>query len=95
MVNLVISSFPTFMMWSMKIPLTVIKQIDPYRKHCLWRGLDINSKKPPKAAWKMVWLPKEEGGLGVIDLRVRNEALLLRNLNKFFNREDLPWVNLI
>jgi hypothetical protein len=43
----------------------------------------------------MVCLPKEEGGLGVIDLRVQNEALLLKNLHKFFNKENLPWVNLI
>jgi hypothetical protein len=40
-------------------------------------------------------LPKEEGGLGVIDLRVHNEALLLKNLHKFFNKVNLPWVKLI
>jgi hypothetical protein len=32
------------------LPKTVIRQIDRFRKHCLWRGSDINSKKPPKAA---------------------------------------------
>jgi len=95
MVNSVISSFPTFMMCSMKIPTAVIEQIDKYRKHCLWRGSDINSKRPPKATWKLVCLPKEEGGLGVIDLKVQNEALLLKNLHKFFNRLDIPWVHLI
>jgi hypothetical protein len=46
-------------------------------------------KQTTKAAWKMVCLPKEEGGLGVIDLRVQNEALL-KNLHKFFKKEDLP-----
>jgi hypothetical protein len=44
-------------------------------EHCLWRGANINAKTPPKAAWAMVCLPKEEGGLGVINLRVQNEAL--------------------
>jgi hypothetical protein len=62
----------------MKIPITVIKKIDQYRKHCLWRGSEINSSKPPKAAWKMICLPKEEGGLGVLDLIVQNDALLLK-----------------
>ena len=33
--------------------------------------------------------------MGVIDLKVQNEALLLKNLHKFFNKENLPWVNLI
>jgi hypothetical protein len=79
----------------MKIPITVIKQIDKYRKYCLWRGSDINSKKPPKAAWKSICLPKEEGCLGVLDLRTHNKALLLKSLHKFFNRENLHWVSLV
>jgi hypothetical protein len=38
---------------------------------------------------------KLKGGLGVINLRVQNEALLMKNLHKFFNKEDLAWVKLI
>ena len=52
-------------------------------------------KKPPKAAWEMVCIPKEEGGLGVIDLQKQNEALLLKNLDKFFNQKDIPQVSLV
>ena len=37
----------------------------------------------------MVCIPKEEGGLGVIDLQKQNEALLLKNLDKFFNKKEL------
>lgn len=55
----------------------------------------MNAKKPPKAAWKMVTGPKIDGGLGVIDIRKQNEALLVKNLHKFFNRLYLPWVHLI
>jgi hypothetical protein len=33
------------------LPKTIIEQIDKYRKHCLWRGFDINAKSPSKAAW--------------------------------------------
>jgi hypothetical protein len=73
----------------------VIKQIDKYMKHHLWRGADINARSPPKAAWEMVCLPKTEGGLRVIQLNTRNEAMLLKNLHKFFNKEDIPWVHLI
>jgi len=64
--NAVFTSLPTFFMCSLELPKTIIKQIDKFRKHCLWRGADINAKKPPKAAWEMVCKPKEEGGLGVI-----------------------------
>ena len=33
--------------------------------------------------------------MGVLNLRTQNEALLLKYLHKFFNRADLPWVQLI
>jgi hypothetical protein len=46
----VLTTLPTFAMCSFLMPKTVIKQIDKYRKHCLWRGSDVNNKKPPKAA---------------------------------------------
>jgi hypothetical protein len=74
-----------FFMSTFKLHKTVIEQVDKYRKHCLWRGADINAKNPPKAAWEMVCLPTAEGGLGVLKLQTQNEALLLKNLHKFFN----------
>jgi len=66
--NAVLSALPTFHMCALSLPKGVIKQIDKFRKHCLWRGADINSRKPPKAAWEMVCVPKEDGGLGIINL---------------------------
>jgi hypothetical protein len=74
------------------LPKTVIKQIDKYRKHCLWRGATANEKKVAKAAWPVVCTPKEEGGLGALNLQTHNEALILKHLHKFFNRINLPWV---
>lgn len=58
-------------------------------------GNDINQRINAKAAWPLVTKPKEIGGLGVIDLTTQNEALLIKNLHKFFNRLDIPWVQLI
>ena len=37
----------------------------------------------------MVLLPKKEGDLGVLVLRKQNEALLMKNLDKFLNRRDI------
>lgn len=39
--------------------------------------------------------PKKKGGLGILNLRNQNTALQLKNLDKFFNKKDIPWVNLI
>jgi hypothetical protein len=95
MTNAVFSTLPTFFICSLELPKGVIKQFDKFRKHCLWRGSVINPKKMPKAAWKLVCAPKDEGGLGVIDIEKQNKALLLKNLHKFFNKADVPCVDLV
>jgi hypothetical protein len=43
----------------------------------------------------MICKPKRNGGLGILDFKLQNEALLLKQLHKFFNRVDLPWVKLV
>ena len=95
MTNVVLSALPTYTMCTYLLPKTMIKRIDKYRKHCLWRGSDIHSKKPPKVAWKLVCNSKENGGLGVHDLYTQNESLLFKHLHKFFNKCDIPWVHLV
>jgi hypothetical protein len=45
MVNSVLSSLTTFYLCSIKVPITIIKQIDKYKRYYLWRGEDINAKK--------------------------------------------------
>jgi len=39
--------------------------------------------------------PKDRGGLGVINLTLQNEALLLKQLDKFYKKKDVQWVKLI
>jgi len=43
----------------------------------------------------MVTVPKLKGGLGVKDIYIQNEALLIKHLVKFYNKADVPWVQLI
>jgi hypothetical protein len=31
-------------------------------------------------------MPKKEGGLGALQLEIHDEALLVKNLHKFFNK---------
>jgi hypothetical protein len=92
MVNSVISSLPTYFMCLIKLPVDIINQIEKYRRHCLWAGGDVNARKPPLAAWKLVTRPKMKGGLGIIRLRLQNDALLMKNLH---TKADPPWVQLI
>ncbi|KAJ1259454.1 hypothetical protein BS78_10G156600 [Paspalum vaginatum] len=43
----------------------------------------------------MVIKPREKGGMGVINLKVQNEGLLMKQLHKFYSKQDVPWVHLI
>jgi hypothetical protein len=95
LVNSVLSSLLTYAMCSLKILVAVLDFIDRARRHCLWRGSDDNAKGRSLPAWPKVTKPKDKGGLGIIDLRSQNEALLLKNLDKFYNKKDTPWVNMI
>jgi hypothetical protein len=47
MVNSLLSSLPIFYMCLIKVPVDILNQIEKYRRHCLWRGGDVNVKKPP------------------------------------------------
>jgi spermidine/putrescine-binding protein len=42
------------------------------------------------ASWDMVCKPKKRGGLGIINLKIQNQGLLLKYLHKFYNRDDTP-----
>jgi hypothetical protein len=46
MVNSVLSTLPTFCVIVINLPPTIKKMIDKYKKHCMWRGSDLNAKKP-------------------------------------------------
>ena len=82
-------------MSTIKIPQGVIENIDRARKQCLWRGNSENKKGGNLVAWETVILPKEKGGLGIINLRLQNDALLMKHLSKFYNKADLPWVRMV
>ena len=47
------------------------------------------------AAWNLVMKPKDKGGLGIINLSLQNDALLLKQLDKFYRKENTQWVKLI
>ena len=95
MVNSAITPITTYAMCTIKLPKGVIDNIDRARKQCLWRGNDAQKKGGNLVAWEVVMQPKEKGGLGVLNLRLQNDALLLKHLFKFYNKVDTPWVHLV
>jgi hypothetical protein len=95
MVNSAITPIATYTMCTIKLPKGVIDNIDRARKQCLWRGNDVDKKGGNLVAWPTVMKPKNKGGLVVLNIRLQNDALLMKQLHKFYNKEDVPWVHLV
>jgi hypothetical protein len=38
---------------------------------------------------------QKKGGRGVLHLETHNEALLLKNWHKFYNKVNIPWIQLV
>jgi hypothetical protein len=93
--NSVISTLPTFFMCSLDVSVAVHEYVDRARRHCMWNKSEITHRSKPLVAWRKCTKPKRKGGLGLISLRSQNKALLLKHLDKFYNRNNIPWVNLI
>ena len=63
--------------------------------NCFWRTFHTQERGSVLISWKKVCLPKSHGGLGVLDIHLHNQALLMKFLHKFFNKADTPWVKII
>jgi hypothetical protein len=91
----ILSLLPTFYLCTLKLATGAIEIMDKSRRIGVW-GKSENSNSPKSlAAWDLLCMPKSKGGLGIINLAIHNEALLIKFLHKFFNKENIPWVHLI
>ena len=88
-----LSSMPIYWMCSLQMPTGIINQMDRVLRQCLWR----DNKETPKqalSAWDMLCKTKDKGGVGIVNFTKKNEALLLKHLDKFYKCADVPWVRL-
>jgi hypothetical protein len=63
LVSAVFSALPTFSMSTFLLSKTIIMQVDKYRKHYLWWGFDLSSKKPSKVAWQQLVCASKDNGV--------------------------------
>ena len=94
LISSALSSMPVYFMCSLQLPAGIIAQLDRILRQCLWRG-NSDTPKQALAAWDMLCKPKMSGGVGIVNFKRQNEALLLKHLDKFYNNSEVPWVQLI
>jgi hypothetical protein len=71
LVNSVLPSLPSFYMSTLTLYQGIIDQLDKYRRHCLRKKSEISQNCPSIAAWSLICKPKDKGGLGVTDLKMK------------------------
>jgi hypothetical protein len=97
LINSLLTSIATFTMCSIQLNPKILEHIEKIRRHCLWvkKNEEGEERCYSLAAWDMVCKPKDRGGLGILNLKLQNEALLLKYLHKFYNKADIPWVYIL
>ncbi|XP_073360031.1 uncharacterized protein [Aegilops tauschii subsp. strangulata] len=94
--NAIVTSLLIYAMCMLKFSPKLIEMLDKIRRRCLWtKKTEQGDKCNSLAAWDMVCKPKKHGGLGVINIQLQNDALLMKFLHTFHNKLDVPWVHLI
>ncbi|KAJ3672310.1 hypothetical protein LUZ60_007031 [Juncus effusus] len=94
LINSVLSSLSVYYLSVFKFPKWVIKEMDKIRQNFLWKG---NKEKGYNLInWKKVCRPKSGGGLGVLNLEIFNNAMLLKWIWKYFSENHgLQWKTLV
>jgi len=73
-----------FMLSFLEIPKGVRKRLDFYRSRFFWQS-DENKKKYQLTKWNIICRPKEQGGLGIEVLELKNKCLLSKWLYKLLH----------
>ena len=74
LINSVLTSMPMFLLF-FEVPVGVRKRLDFYRSRFFWQS-DENKSKYRLAKWDILCRPKDQGGLGIENLQVKNICLL-------------------
>ena len=82
-----------FLLSFFEIPKGVLKRLDFYRSRFFWQS-DQHKKKYQLTKWSIICRPKDQGGLGVELLQIKNKCLLSKWLSKILNEEGV-WQELL
>jgi len=75
-----------FMMSFFEIPKGVLKNLDHFRSR--WQGCS-EKHKYRLAKWDILCRPKDQGGLGILDLQLQNKCLLAKWLVDLLNTNGM------
>ena len=94
LINSVLTSMPMFLLSFFEVPVGVRKRLDFYRSRFFWQ-IDENKNKYRLAKWDVICRPKDQGGLGIENLEVKNRCLLSKWLYRLEIEPEVMWAHIL
>ncbi|KAJ3687618.1 hypothetical protein LUZ61_016782 [Rhynchospora tenuis] len=95
LVKAVLTAMPLYYMQVIKLPPWLLKTLEGIRRRFFWKGKEKCLGGHCLVNWHKCCLPKENGGLGIINLATQNQALLTKWLWKLQAEPYSTWSNSI
>jgi hypothetical protein len=92
LINSILSSLAMFMLSFYEVSKEKLHKLDFYRSIFFWQG-DNHKRKYRLAKWGIIYRPKDQGGLGVLNHELQNKWLLSKWLFNLIN-SDGAWQQL-
>lgn len=94
LINSVLSNLPMYYLSLFSMPVTVAHKLEAFIRRFLWGGTD-HSRKTHWVCWNVICKYKADGGLGLVDMKLKNRAMLNKWLWRFASEKDNPWRRVI
>ena len=94
LINSVLTSMPMFLLSFFEVPVGVRTRLDFYRSRFFWQRDELKTKYR-LAKWDIICRPKDQGGLGIENLEVKNRCLLSKWLYKLSVDTDATWAQIL
>ena len=94
LINSVLTSMPMFLLSFFEIPKGVRKRLDFFRSRFFWQS-DEAKRKYRLARWDILCRPKDQGGLGIENLEIKNKCLMRKWLYMLETEPEGMWSQIL
>ena len=94
LINSALTSMPMILLSFFEVPIGVWKRLDFYRSRFFWQSDELK-RKYQLAKWDIICRPKDQGGVGIENLEVKNRCLLSKWLYKLSVETDATWARIL